>query len=125
MSHYRYMATGLFCGALAGVLLLPGSLSAQNLKADYRFDNTLASSVKGAPALVNLGENTFSTETVNGQPHPVLRFAEGNGLSLAPTTGVIPSDTYSIIVLFRFATTTGYRRIIDFKNATMDQGLYT
>lgn len=124
MFYNRSMLKGLVCGALAGVLLIQGSLSAQTLKADYQFNNTLASSVKTAPALVNLGENTFSTETVNGQPHAVLRFPEASGVALTPAIGVIPAETYTIIVQFRFATTNGYRRIIDFKNATMDQGLY-
>jgi hypothetical protein len=94
-----------------------------NLVADYRFNNTRSSSVGSAPALVDIGSNTFATETVDGNSCTVLTFAADNGLSLA-TNGVITSDTYSLVILFRFETTSGYRKIADFKNGTQDIGLY-
>jgi len=95
-------------------------------KADYRFQNTLASSVGTAPDLVNIGGdiNTFGTSTVDGQSRTVLNFPTSNGVSLATTTGVIANDTYSIVALFSFAEIGGYRRILDFKNSTSDDGLY-
>lgn len=105
--------------------LLPTCAQAQALKADYQFRNTLASSVGTAPPLENLGENTFGTETVNGQPRPVLRFPQGSGVVIPRAKGVIPADTYSLVILFRFVTTDGWRRLVDFKNATFDMGLYT
>jgi hypothetical protein len=96
------------------------------LNADYQFQSTLASSVAGAPALANagLGSNGFAIETVDGNSRTVLTFPQGNGLALAPTTGVTASDTYTIVLLARLADVSGYRRYADFKNATSDNGLY-
>jgi subtilisin-like proprotein convertase family protein len=98
--------------------------SAQTLTADYQFQNTRSSSVAGAPALTDLGANAFATETVNGVPRTVLVFAQNNGLSLSPTTGVMPNDRYTIVMLFRFQTVSGFRRLIDFRNAASDEGAY-
>jgi len=55
----------------------------------------------------------------------VLRFAGGRGLSLDPTAGVIDSGEYTIELLFRFRRLVGYRKIIDFQNASRDEGLYS
>lgn len=97
--------------------------------ADYQFQNALASSVGTPPALTDLGPdaNSFASGAVNGSSQAVLTFPADNGVQLAPTTGVIPNDTYTIAVLFRFATVTGgdgWRRIVDFKDGTSDRGLY-
>jgi len=96
------------------------------LNADYQFQNTLTSSVAGAPALTNagLGLNAFANETVDGNSRTVLTFPQDNGLALAPTTGVTASNTYTIVLLARLATVTGYRRYADFKNGISDTGLY-
>ena len=121
--------------AVTGLLLKESLLSAlpvvefsavtsARLKADYQFQNVLSSSVAGAPDLSNLGNNTFGSATVDGNPRTVLRFAANNGLALAPTTGVISPDAYTIVVLFSFADITGYRKILDFKNGTLDEGLF-
>ena len=107
-------------------LVLAGPAAAATLTADYRFAGSYASSVAGAPALAPLGPgaNAFAAETVLGTSQQVLRFPEGNGVSLTPTTGVVPSDSYTIAVLARLSTTSGYRRYVDFKNGTADTGLY-
>lgn len=94
------------------------------LKADYQFQNTLTSSVSEAPALINLGNNTFATATVDGTQRTVLNFAQNNGLALSPTAGLIPNDAYTVVILFAFRDVNGYRRILDFKNGTSDNGLY-
>jgi hypothetical protein len=98
------------------------------LRADYRFQNTLASSIGAAPALSALGSdtNSFATETVDGSSQTVLAFQAENGVQLAPTTGVIPNGTYTLAVLFRFAqlTNRAWQRIVDFQNGTSDRGLY-
>jgi hypothetical protein len=97
-------------------------------RADYRFQHTLASSLGAPPSLTDIGPgtNSFDTETVNGSSQTVLAFPTENGVRLAPTTGVIPNGTYTIAVLFRFATTTSraWQRIVDFRNGTSDFGLY-
>jgi len=54
----------------------------------------------------------------------VLRFAGGRGLALAPTTRFIRSSEFSIEVLFRFDLVAGYRKIIDSKDGSADDGLY-
>ncbi len=114
------------------------------LKADYQFQNTLESTVAGAPPLSNLGENSFQTETVgfaeatglaaagagsqarlaDDSVRTVLAFPLGSGVALDSTVGVIPDDAYSIVMLFRFEEVNGYRMILDFKNGSGDIALY-
>ena len=96
------------------------------LAADYRFQSSLASSVGSPPALTNLGEgaNRFVSERVDGLDRTVLAFPAGNGVTLAPTTGVIANSGYSVVVLFRFDAIDGFRRILDFKNGGSESGLY-
>ncbi len=94
-----------------------------NLVADYRFNGSHASSVGSAPDLADIGSNSFAADTVDSVSCNVLTFSQGNGLSLA-TNGLISSDTYSIVMLFRFDNTSSYRKLVDFKNGTEDYGLY-
>ncbi len=96
------------------------------LMADYQFQNSLTSSVGTAPALVDLGgPNTFGVATVDGASRTVLNFAQGDGVSLSPTTGVVPNSSYSVVVLFEFDLVNSYRRIWDPLNVTeSDWGLY-
>ena len=114
---------------LASLLHLasPRGAFAQMLpKADYRFQNNLKTSVGTAPALTKIGPNTntFATTNVDGSSRKVLRFPKGNGVKLSPTTGVVSSGTYTIVALFEFDSVSGFRRIVDFKNGTSDNGLY-
>ena len=92
--------------------------------ADYRFQGSLGSMVGVAPDLVEIGEGTgaFTDEGMIGRA--VLSFARGSGLSLSPTTGVIEGTEYTIEILFRFDRLDGYRKIIDFKDGSNDDGLY-
>ncbi|MBV5275091.1 MAG: IPTL-CTERM sorting domain-containing protein [Lamprocystis purpurea] len=96
------------------------------LTADYQFQHTLTSTVGAAPALTDVGPGTngFAIETVDGKNRTVLTFPRGNGLQLAPTTGVTTSSTYTIVLLARLLDTTNFRRYIDFKNGSSDTGLY-
>jgi hypothetical protein len=118
--------------ALMMSLYLGHEARGATLKADYGFNDSRASSVPGAPNLTDIdsnpqtgpgNDNLFATETIAGTPRRVLTFPQGNGLSLS-TAGVIPDDSYTIAVRFRFNDTAGYRRIIDFKAGTSDAGLY-
>ncbi len=116
-------------GWIATTALTRTKSAAVTPKADYRLHGTLASSVGSPPALTDLGPgtNAFATETVEGSPRAVLTFPYDNGVQLAPTAGVVHNDTYTIAVLFRFATVTGgqgWERIVDFKDGTNDHGLY-
>jgi hypothetical protein len=101
------------------------SAGAATLRAEYRFQGNLASEVGGAPELVNLGQgNRFAFERVDGLGrHQVLTFPRGNGLSLA-TAGLVDPANNSVVVVFRLAETSGYRRILDFSGGTSDNGLY-
>ena len=100
------------------------------LKADYRFDGNLKSSVKGAPRLRNVGAgNTFVKTRVPGEGRTtVLKFPFMNGVAL-DTDGLIPSGRYSVVMTFKlagFGTTGSYYRVL---NPTLpaddsDNGLY-
>jgi hypothetical protein len=65
--------------------LTSSAASAATLKADYRFQNTLDSTVPGAPALQTLGTgvNGFAIETVGalGAPRTVLTFPRATASS--------------------------------------------
>jgi Concanavalin A-like lectin/glucanases superfamily len=92
--------------------------------ADYLFQDSLASDLGPAPDLVETegGASVFTVDPRTGTTG--LRFAGGRGLALAPTTRVIRSSEYTIEILFRLDFIAGYRKIIDFKNAAADDGLY-
>src|SRR6185436_13329686 len=74
----------------------------------------------------------FPTDTVDGMSRTVLSFQAGNGLALVPTTDVISSNNYSIVMLFKFsAAQDNWRRILDFRDSATaptfsdgDNGLY-
>jgi outer membrane protein assembly factor BamB len=96
--------------------------------ADYQFQNTFSSTAGSAPALEPIGTVTcvqpFQTETVDGTSRQVLCFPQGEGLSLRPATPTVTSTVYSMAVLFRFDSVTGYRRLFDVTRGTRDSGLY-
>lgn len=119
----RFIGLVAMCAVVLFLTARQTTLAAASVVADYRFNASHDSAVGSAPALVDIGANSFVTETVDGTPCTVLMFAEGNGLTLA-TEGVITQDTYSLVMLFRLDTTSGYRKIADFKNGTSDTGLY-
>jgi hypothetical protein len=104
-----------------------GAAAAAALVADYRFRGSLASSVEAAPDLVQVGSGTsrFANESVRGRTRPVLRLGRGRGLSLAPTAGVIASGAFTIELEFRLRRLAGYRKLLDFKKASDDSGLYS
>jgi hypothetical protein len=96
------------------------------LVADYQFANVYTSSVGEDPALVDIGSgtNAFATDTVRGASQTVLVFPTGNGLQLSPTSGLFANVAYTVAALVRLDTISGYGRILDFKNAASDDGLY-
>ncbi|HJQ30351.1 MAG TPA: LamG-like jellyroll fold domain-containing protein, partial [Rubrobacter sp.] len=139
-THWEYrrrfvelLTLALVFTALMFVLLLSSSRSVSALslpKADYRFQNKLSTSVGNAPALTRIGprSNTFTNATVDGSTRRVLSFPKGNGVKLSPTTGVVSSGIYTIVMLFELnnvgSDVSRFRRIIDFKNGASDNGLY-
>ena len=97
--------------------------------ADYRFQNTLASSVGSPPSLSNYTDpgnspNAFASEVVEGTTRRVLRFPQGNGLALHPSYPTVAYTTYSMAALFRFDNVAGYRRVLDVRGGFAESGLY-
>jgi hypothetical protein len=102
----------------------PAQAGIPGLTADYQFQGSLASSCCSAPELQTLGNTGFGMDRVNGPERTVMTFTEGSGLRLSPASRVIASDSYSIAVLFRFSNVSGFRRLIDFKDGSVDSGVY-
>jgi len=121
----------------AGVLALMSASPVQalpSLAAEYLFNNTLNSSVGGAPALVAtdpLGTSGFGTDTVFGNSRTVYNFNGTNantqqgGLTL-DTTGLLTSNSvWSAEIDFKFNERTDlWRRILDVENRQSDNGFY-
>jgi hypothetical protein len=115
-------------------LLAAPRAQAALLKATYLFNDNLNAEEVGAPALVAvdpLGMNQFETATVFSQTRRVYHY-DGNaspstqqaGLSL-DTTGLIPTDNYSVEIVYEFLQDTfEYRRILDVENRASDHGFY-
>jgi len=101
--------------------------------ATYTFNGNLNAQQGGVPALTAtdpLGTNAFSTATVFGVTRPIYQtigaapFAQEAGLTL-DTTGLIPTNNYSVEMVFAFTqNANGWRRIIDVSDRTQDTGLY-
>src|SRR5262245_7405002 len=123
MPRYRWIVWFVPClVALAFARPAP----AATLVADYAFDGTHASSVGSPPDVVDIGPGTsaFASDVVDGVSRTVLTFPEGNGLSLSPVSGVIPSDHYTIAMRFRLVAVDYHRRLIDFLDGQSPCGLY-
>lgn len=96
-----------------------------NSGADYKFQQVLTSSVGAPPALLDIGVgNTYITDDVDGCARFVRLFPLHNGLELQPTAGVISSNVYTLVMLFRLDQTNNYQRLVDFKAGTTGNGLY-
>jgi len=91
--------------------------------ANYQFQNTLSSTIPLAPDLVPFALGSYSSASIGGTPTTVYNFGKQQGLSL-DATGLI-SDNYTIAALFSFDDISSFRKILDFKNLTSDEGLYT
>ena len=111
----------------AGLLLAQPATAAVAvpLRADYRFTGGFNSFTPGAPPLAPLGPVSFGPGVVDGQARTVLNFSANDGVSLAPMSSVVPGPSYSLVLLFAFDEASDWRRILDFKNAASDTGLYS
>jgi hypothetical protein len=96
--------------------------SGQSLVADYTFDDTLTSNVGSAAPLERIGAPGFQTEPVDGVDQKVLAFAAGEGCRLLNASQTV-GGAHTIVVLFRFASNTSWRRVIDYRNRKTDWGL--
>jgi hypothetical protein len=97
------------------------------LTADYRFGETLSSSVGESPPLLALGGGPvrFIGDEGLGRHRTVLGFGPNGGLSFPHASGLIDDDGYTIELLFRFDRLNGYRKIVDFEDGVADDGLYS
>jgi hypothetical protein len=125
MSRLGKGGVAAIAAAVTAAVLAQGATAVVSLKADYQFHNNRASSVPGAPDLVDLGGgNAFATESVGGCATRVLTFPQGNGLQ-GDTSSVVPSSLETIVLDFRFADVSSYRRLIAGANGPLaDTGLY-
>lgn len=109
-------------------------VGAAELKAEYRFNNNLTSSVPGAPALVPvdpLGQNAFNSDTVNGSAQTVYTWG-GNATPVTQqagftldTTGLVATNSYSVQMIFKLTQReAAWRRLVDVENRQSDDGFY-
>jgi hypothetical protein len=103
--------------ATLGLLAFMAASPAQSaLIHRYELNGSFADAL-GGPSLVPGGANGLGTLNATG-----YAFGPDQGLSLS---NALPNNAgYSILVDFSIADTTDFRRIIDFKNLTVDDGLY-
>jgi hypothetical protein len=126
MSRLREGWGVLAATALVVAVVAQGASAAPAPVADYQFHDNRSSSVPGAPGITDVGSgNTFVTEGVAGCSTRALAFPQHNGLSLDTSglrTGFPISET--IVIDFRLADVSGYRRLIQTADTTDDSGLY-
>lgn len=107
---------------------------AADLKAEYRFNGNLVSSVPGAPALVPtdpLALNGFNSDTVNGSAQTVYTW-DGNATPVTQqagftldATGLVATNSYSLQMVFKLTQRAGaWRRLVDVENRQSDDGFY-
>lgn len=92
--------------------------------ADYRFARDYTSSVGNAPDLVGVGQTAAAFVFDASIDRTVLSFSGHGGLALSPATAVVYRDVYTIELLFRFDRVDGFRKLVDFKDGSVDDGLY-
>jgi hypothetical protein len=96
-------------GVAAALAAVPAT--AANLVANFQLNGTLADAL-GGPALTNNG----GTLGPNG-----ISFGLNQGPSLG---GFNNTQNFSVIIGFSFDSLSGFRKILDFKNRSSDNGLY-
>jgi hypothetical protein len=93
------------------------------LRADYRFQGNLQSSVGNPPALASLG-GSFVAATVDGTTRTVFAFGPNGGALLQPGASVVPSNVFSIVLLAALDEVSGYRRLLGFETNAAEAGFY-
>ena len=120
------------CLTLAGIFACAELNTAQAQVVTYQFNNTFASDQTGQPALTAndpLGSNAFEDATVFGQMRRVYHTvgngtpSQQSGLTL-DTTGLIPANNYSVVLVTQTIGASGWRRLIDVQNRQSDNGFY-
>lgn len=105
------------------IAFLPSASHAAEV-ADYRFNDTLHSSIAGAPALQELvAGGSFVDATVGGQPRRGWRVPFGTGFAL-DVDGLLPPTGYSIVLQLAADSVGGYQKLFDMRDGLVDDGLY-
>ncbi|MDO9254727.1 MAG: T9SS type A sorting domain-containing protein [Bacteroidales bacterium] len=122
---------------IAIIVLLAGTMlqntSAQNLIAEYNFDGNLQDELAGSTldkfgtendgSDHNNATSGFATDANGAYSYWTSTLERGGGFWVDVNTDI--STNYSIGIRFSFEDTEGgYRKIIDFKNMTSDNGFY-
>lgn len=115
-------------------LLAGAAFAAPVPVATYNFNNTLTSSVSGAPALTVTdpgGTSGFGSDTVFGVMQQVYNFvgtsdnAGQAGLSLNSTGLLTSNSVYTMEIVFKFTQgVNAWRRILDVEGRQSDNGFY-
>jgi hypothetical protein len=109
----RFLAR-VFVGGFLALVGFSASPARATLIHDYEFQNSVADSL-GGPSLTTLG-GTVGPSSYN--------FGAEQGLSLSGALSAAQSATYTIDLVFKFDTLSGFRKIVDFKNLASDNGVY-
>jgi PEP-CTERM motif len=105
----------LQAGTVALALLAAIGTSAKAETVVYDLNNSLNSNTAGAPALVSLGGSLDATG---------YSFGSGQGLTLDVSSLLSAAGPYTIEMNFEFSDLNGFRKILDFKSQSSDNGLY-
>jgi Concanavalin A-like lectin/glucanases superfamily len=114
----------------AGAMSTSASAATPIPTADYRFNDNLRSSVHAAdvPRLERVGKTVafeFGSGQIHGQSDRYLMWASGAGLKLPTAKKVLGSgDDYTIAMLVKLNDISGFRKLVDLNNRTLDQGWY-
>lgn len=124
----------ILAGAAGLVMAATAAAAPPAPVAEFAFGNTLASSVAGAPSLVNvdpLNRSGFATDTVFGNSRTVWNFggttdnASQGGLSLDISSLLPQNNLYSVQIVFKFTENENrWRRILDVDDRQSDNGFY-
>ena len=120
-------------GAFACLIASAITMSAHGAPAaTYIFNNNFNAVESGVAPLTSvdpLGIGAFQTATVFGTPRTTWHFdgastpASQGGLNFN-TTGLIPSNNYSVEMVFELTGSLGWRRLLDSLDRQSDSGLY-
>lgn len=103
--------TRRFRTSLALLAIVAGVSHAATPAHVYQFSGSL-SDASGGPSMTAFGGTLGAGAFV---------FQANEGLAVS---GAVAADVYTVDTRFTFSTTSGYRRIVDFKGGTSDNGLY-
>jgi len=95
----------------------------------YYFNNNLHGT-NGAPDLIPqcAATPTFSNDdfsSIGAGVRPVFNIATDCGLLFADSANFLQSGSYTIVLFMMMENVNGYRKLIDFKNLALDNGLYS